>query len=53
MPQLNPKVEYSDQANGTVVADAVRFVSAGTSMPGIHDVHAEHLGSPQRMTDAN
>ncbi|MDR4486158.1 MAG: RHS repeat-associated core domain-containing protein [Nitrospirales bacterium] len=53
MPQLNPKVEYSDQANGTVVADAIRFVSAGTSAPGIYSVHADHLGSPQKMTDAN
>ena len=53
MPQLNPKVEYSDQANGTVVADTVRFVSAGTSAPGIYSVHADHLGSPQKMTDAN
>ena len=53
MPQLNPKVEYSDQANGTVVADAMRFVSAGTSAPGIYSVHADHLGTPQKMIDAN
>ena len=53
MPQLNPKVEYSDQANGTVVADTVRFVSAGTSAPGIHYVHADHLGTPQKMIDAS
>ena len=53
MPLLNPKGEYSDQANGTVVADAVRFVSAGTSAPGIYSVHADHLGTPQKMIDAN
>ena len=53
MPLLNPKGEYSDQANGTVVADTVRFVSAGTSAPGIYSVHADHLGTPQKMIDAN
>ena len=30
-PSLNPKVELSDQANGTVVADAVMVVPSGTS----------------------
>ena len=35
------------------VADAVRFVSAGVSAPGINYVHTDHLGSPQKMTDAS
>ncbi|MCA9501020.1 MAG: RHS domain-containing protein [Nitrospira sp.] len=34
------------------MVDAVRFVSAGTNAPDIHYVHADHLGSPQKMTDA-
>ena len=38
---------------GETVADGIRFVSSGTSAPGIHYVHADHLGSPQKMTDAN
>jgi len=35
------------------VADAIRFVSSGVSAPGINYVHADHLGAPQKMTDAN
>ena len=35
------------------MADAIRFVSSGVSAPGINYVHADHLGAPQKMTDAN
>ncbi|MDR4485457.1 MAG: RHS repeat-associated core domain-containing protein [Nitrospirales bacterium] len=52
-PGQNHRVEVSGALEGETVADAVRFVSAGTSAPGIHYVHADHLGSPQKMTDAN
>ena len=37
-----------------VVADAVRFVSAGTGGgSGLFYVHADHLGTPQKMTDGS
>ena len=52
-PGQNHRVEVEGALAGETVADAVRFVSAGTSAPGIHYVHADHLGSPHKMTDAN
>lgn len=52
-PGQNHRVEVAGALEGETVADAIRFVSAGTSAPGIHYVHADHLGSPQKMTDAN
>ncbi|MCA9469329.1 MAG: RHS domain-containing protein, partial [Nitrospira sp.] len=52
-PGQNHRVEVAGALEGETVADAVRFVSAGTSAPGIYYVHADHLGSPQKMTDAN
>ena len=37
-----------------MVADAVRFVSAGVGGgSGLYYVHADHLGTPQKMTDGN
>jgi RHS repeat-associated protein len=52
-PGQNHGVEVRGALEGVTVADAVRFVSAGTSAPGIQYVHADHLGSPQKMTDAS
>lgn len=52
-PGQNHRVEVGGALEGETVADAVRFVSAGTSVPGILYVHADHLGSPQKMTDAS
>ena len=35
-----------------MVADAIRFVSAGTGGgSGLFYVHADHLGTPQKMAD--
>ncbi len=51
-PGQNHHVEVSGALEGVTVADAVRFVSAGVSAPGITYVHTDHLGSPQKMTDA-
>ncbi len=51
-PGQNHRVEVYGALEGETVADAVRFVSAGVSAPGISYVHADHLGSPQKMTDA-
>ncbi|MFZ1745055.1 MAG: RHS repeat-associated core domain-containing protein [Nitrospirales bacterium] len=52
-PGQNHHVEVAGALEGVTVADAMRFVSAGVSAPGIHYVHADHLGSPQKMTDAS
>lgn len=52
-PGQNHHVEVAGALEGVTVADAMRFVSAGVSAPGIHYVHTDHLGSPQKMTDAN
>ena len=51
-PGQNHRVEINGALKGTTVADAVRFVSSGVSAPGINYVHADHLGSPQKMTDS-
>ena len=51
-PGQNHRVEVEGALEGETVADAMRFVSAGVSAPGISYVHADHLGSPQKMTDS-
>ncbi len=51
-PGQSHRVEVEGALEGTTVADAVRFVSSGVSAPGIAYVHADHLGSPQKMTDS-
>ncbi len=51
-PGQNHRVEINGALEGETVADAVRFVSSGVSAPGINYVHADHLGSPQKMTDS-
>ncbi len=51
-PGQNHRVEVYGALEGETVADAVRFVSSGVSAPGISYVHADHLGSPQKMTDS-
>jgi RHS repeat-associated protein len=40
-------------AEGTTVADAVLFVAAGAQPANLLYVHADHLGSPQKLTDAS
>ena len=51
-PASSHRVEVTDSNSGVVVADAVRFVSAGgAGIAGLHYVHADHLGTPQKMTD--
>ncbi|HNP31349.1 MAG TPA: RHS repeat-associated core domain-containing protein [Nitrospirales bacterium] len=52
-PGQNHHVEVAGALEGVTVADAIRFVRAGTSAPGIQYVHTDHLGSPQKMTDAS
>ena len=51
-PASNHRVVVTDNSTGVVVADAVRFVSAGgATSTGLFYVHADHLGTPQKMTD--
>ncbi len=50
-PGQNHRVEVEGALEGETVADAIRFVSSGVSALGISYVHADHLGSPQKMTD--
>ena len=52
-PGQSHRVEVEGALEGQTVADAIRFVSSGVSAPGISYVHADHLGSPQKMTDAS
>ncbi len=51
-PGQNHGVDVYGALEGETVGDAIRFVTAGVSAPGIHYVHADHLGSPQKMTDS-
>ncbi len=51
-PGQSHRVEVEGALEGQTVADAVRFVSSGVSAAGISYVHADHLGSPQKMTDS-
>jgi RHS repeat-associated protein len=48
-------VTLSDQANGYVIADAIRVVGSGSSGTpgGLYYVHNDHLGTPQVVTDSS
>ncbi|MCA9458809.1 MAG: RHS domain-containing protein, partial [Nitrospira sp.] len=52
-PGQNHGVEVAGALEGVTVADAIRFVSAGTSAPGINYVHTDHLGTPRLVSDQN
>jgi len=41
-PGQNQEVDVTGALEVVTVADAVRFESAGTSAPGINNVHADH-----------
>lgn len=45
-PGQNHSVEVAGALEGMTVANAVRFVSAGTSAPGINYVHTDSFGQP-------
>ena len=54
VPASNHSVVVSDSSSGVVVADAIRFVSAGVGGgTGLYYMHSDHLGTPQKMTDGN
>ncbi|MDZ4153041.1 RHS repeat-associated core domain-containing protein [Methylicorpusculum sp.] len=50
-------ISLSDQADGYVIADAIRLVSVPTQQPtesqGIYFIHNDHLGTPQLLTDSD
>jgi RHS repeat-associated protein len=47
------QVTLTDQANGYVIADAVRFVQLGGQQTGstVYYVHADHLNTPRVVTN--
>jgi RHS repeat-associated protein len=52
-PGTAHKVTLTDQANGYVIADAVRFVPLGGQQTGtaIYYVHTDHLNAPRVLTN--
>jgi len=52
-PSSGQKVTLAASSDGTTIADALLFVSAGAQPANLLYVHADHLGSPQKMTDAS
>jgi RHS repeat-associated protein len=52
-PLNTPTVSLAANDNGSVAADAVRFVGGPDGATDIAYLHADHLGTPQAMTDAN
>ncbi|MGF1631839.1 MAG: RHS repeat-associated core domain-containing protein, partial [Kiloniellaceae bacterium] len=51
-PQTSPMVTLAANDNGSVAADAVRFVGGPGGAADIAYLHNDHLGTPQAMTDA-
>ncbi|MGH6959171.1 MAG: RHS repeat-associated core domain-containing protein, partial [Dongiaceae bacterium] len=51
-PAAGQKVTLAASSDGTTIADAMLFVGAGAQPANLLYVHADHLGSPQKMTDA-
>ena len=52
-PGAGHKVTLAAAADGTTIADAMLFVAAGAQPTNLLYVHADHLGSPQKITDAS
>jgi RHS repeat-associated protein len=52
-PSAGHKVELLGSYDGRVVADSIRLVAAGAGASNLVYIHADHLGSPQKMTDAS
>jgi RHS repeat-associated protein len=50
-PSSGHKVELLGANDGRVVADGIRLVVAGAQAANIAYIHADHLGSTQKMTD--
>ena len=52
-PSSGQKVTLAASGDGTTIADALLFVGAGAQPANLLYVHADHLRSPQKMTDAS
>jgi RHS repeat-associated protein len=52
-PGAGHEVTLAAAAEGTTIADALLFVAAGAQPANLLYVHADHLGSPQKLTDAS
>jgi RHS repeat-associated protein len=52
-PSAGHKVTLAAAAEGATIADAMLFVAAGAQPANLLYVHADHLGSPQKLTDAS
>jgi RHS repeat-associated protein len=52
-PLNTPTVTLAANDNGSVAADAVRFVGGPGGATDIAYLHSDHLGTPQAITDAN
>jgi RHS repeat-associated protein len=52
-PNAGHKVALAASAEDSTIADAMLFVAAGAQPANLLYVHADHLGSPQKMTDAS
>ncbi|MEO3430533.1 RHS repeat-associated core domain-containing protein [Pelagibius sp. CAU 1746] len=52
-PLSNPTVTLAANDNGSVAADAIRFVGGPGGATDVAYLHTDHLGTPQAMTDAN
>jgi len=52
-PLNTPTVSLAANDNGSVAADAIRFVGGPGGATDIAYLHSDHLGTPQVMTDAN
>lgn len=51
-PGAGHQVVLAASLDGAVVADAIRLVGQGTAPADIVYIHPDHLGTPQKMTDA-
>jgi hypothetical protein len=52
-PDAGHKVMLTAAAVGTTIADALLFVGPGGQPANLLYIHADHLGSPQKLTDAS
>jgi hypothetical protein len=51
-PDAGHQVTLTAAADGAVVADAIRLVGTGPAPADVIYVHADQLGTPQKLTDA-
>jgi RHS repeat-associated protein len=52
-PNAGHKVILQASADGDTIADAVRLVGSAPAPANVAYIHSDHLGTPQKMTDAS